>query len=306
MADVHKRNVGRICKRSTGAGNHGAAYASAKPRRPVKSDRVTPVAIFGPMTTRDAESLAWSLGFARRKLEGAFALAAPTGTLGRHILRGAWAAACRDLHYLEMLVRRLLVALAGQLDCKVETRRAGSARGQTGQTGDGAGNSRRHGKAHPLFPACDRRMALSHILSGLSLFTDRAAPVSARNPADPTALRPHPVIEARRLAERFAALVDVLTNPEAHALRLARAIKSGHSPLRLGTPPALARGDAMDLHTSAYVEAERLALVTLNRSALRLGLPPSAIRADAGCGDAPIRRLSRPNARRRGTQNQHG
>ncbi|MEL6753271.1 MAG: hypothetical protein AAFO57_04540, partial [Pseudomonadota bacterium] len=68
------------------------------------------------MTPRDADSLAWSLEFAARRLEGALALAAPSGVLGSHLLRGVWRAACREVHYLEMIVRRLLVALAGQLE----------------------------------------------------------------------------------------------------------------------------------------------------------------------------------------------
>ncbi|MEL6956666.1 MAG: hypothetical protein AAFO88_08490, partial [Pseudomonadota bacterium] len=67
------------------------------------------------MTKRDTDSLTWSLDFTARRLAGAFDLAFPGGAAGSHMLRAAWAAACREVRYLEMMVRRLLVFMAGRL-----------------------------------------------------------------------------------------------------------------------------------------------------------------------------------------------
>ncbi|MEL6957265.1 MAG: hypothetical protein AAFO88_11545, partial [Pseudomonadota bacterium] len=78
---------------------------------------------------------------------------------------------------------------------------------------------------------------------------------------------PAPVMDAARLARRFAALAAVLADPEPHALRLAKRMHQGKAILRLGTAPALARGGTLDLGASAYFEAERLALTVLNRGA---------------------------------------
>ncbi|MEM1106247.1 MAG: hypothetical protein AAGH87_07630, partial [Pseudomonadota bacterium] len=67
------------------------------------------------MDTMDRESLAWSFGFAARRLEGARELAGPQGLACGYMLRAAWRAACREVLYLEMFVRRLLVAMAGDV-----------------------------------------------------------------------------------------------------------------------------------------------------------------------------------------------
>ncbi len=223
------------------------------------------------MTCRDRESLAWSLEYAARRLAGAFDLAAPTGVLGSHLLRGVWRAACRELHYLELMVRRLIVAMAGQV--RLEVPRPGGARFANGF----APESKQKPAKAPVFPVFDRKpglAALQRRLGAVAVWDGAHGDGDVPAPAacDGTFPRPEParVVEAARLAARFAALFDVLEDPDRHARRLARwRARRQASPLRLGAVPALARGGTLDLCHSAFFEAERLALTVLNH-----GWPP--------------------------------
>ncbi|MEM9740808.1 MAG: hypothetical protein AAF829_13180, partial [Pseudomonadota bacterium] len=79
------------------------------------------------MTPRDHDSLAWGLGYASQRLEGALALAAPGGAMAPYVLRGVWRAACRELHYLELFVRRLLLCMAGEMVVETRTHTPGKA-----------------------------------------------------------------------------------------------------------------------------------------------------------------------------------
>ncbi|MEM1106149.1 MAG: hypothetical protein AAGH87_07140, partial [Pseudomonadota bacterium] len=92
---------------------------------------------------------------------------------------------------------------------------------------------------------------------------------------------PDPVVPAQRLAARFAALAAALAAPEHYAARIARRLErrrlglvrsAARRVIRLGYPPALVgrRASVLDLPRSSYYEAERLALLTLNRG------PPQA------------------------------
>jgi len=233
------------------------------------------------MTLRDRESLAWSLEYAARRLAGAFDLAAPSGVLGSHLLRGVWRAACRELHYLELMVRRLIVAMAGQvrLDAPrisgIQDKKAALSTIHRGakRSGDQGENPTKT----PVFPVFDRRpglAALQRRLDAVAMWEGAESDGDVPAPAAGACTFPRPepdrVVAAARLAARFAALFDVLEDPARHARRLARwRARRQASPLRLGTVPALARGGTLDLCHSAFFEAERLALTVLNR-----GWPP--------------------------------
>ncbi|MEL6567944.1 MAG: hypothetical protein AAFQ22_05960 [Pseudomonadota bacterium] len=210
------------------------------------------------MTPNDRASLAWSLGYAARRLEGALALAAPSGALGSHVLRGVWRSACRELYFLELFVRRLLVYMAGQIavaPCSRQVAASASPRENTHKT--------------PVFPVFDRCESLNALQKRLGAIGHWEGEVSGQAP-DPrsgnTSPEPAPAMPAARLAARFAALADVLERPQHHARRLARwRARRAAAALRLGTVPSLARGGPLDLATSSYFEAERLALTVLNR-----------------------------------------
>ncbi|MEO0786905.1 MAG: hypothetical protein AAFY10_14510, partial [Pseudomonadota bacterium] len=135
--------------------------------------------------------------------------------------------------------------------------------GAAGAQADRPGNRNKT----PLFPASERQMGRADILRRLALSAAETAPDAISCPTSPARPDPAPVMDAARLARRFAALAAVLANPEPHALRLAKRMHQGKAVLRLGTAPALARGGTLDLGASAYFEAERLALTVLNRGA---------------------------------------
>lgn len=215
------------------------------------------------MTPREEESLAWSLGFAARRLGGALDLAAPGGWIGSHVLRGVWRAACRELHYLEMMVRRLLVAMAGELELSVSRKVPNACAGVCGDTSDALRN---RGKS-TFFLVFDRKLGPAAVQARLAAIGIWEGDVSAALPkcVFGTPPEPEPVVDAAHLAARFAALASVLADPEAHARRMALKMSRGGDPIRLGARPALARGGTLDLTTSAFVEAERLALKVLNR-----------------------------------------
>ncbi|MEL6663109.1 MAG: hypothetical protein AAFR33_08895, partial [Pseudomonadota bacterium] len=200
------------------------------------------------MTPRDRASLAWSLDYAAQRLDGALALAAPAGALGSHLMRGVWAAACRELHYLEMLVRRLLVCLAGQIE--VTSTASDKGRQSSRLVAQSKTHSNRpvasqNADKPPLFPVSDRKLSPSQIQARLHAMTVGDALQNSRKShamnfnTDSPAL----VVDAARLAARFAALADVLADPERHARRLALwRVRRASAVLRLGAAPALAKG----------------------------------------------------------------
>ena len=213
------------------------------------------------MTHRDHDSLTWSLDYAARRLAGAFGLAFPGGVAGSHVLRGAWRAACRELRYLEMMVRRLIVFMAGSI----------------------APDRRARGLSRPASPTQTVQAHPSSRHSGFALNEPlpSLAQLQAMVNAAPRALparvfgaggEAHPVVCAGRIAARFAALARVLDNPERYARLCARRLwraggRIGRVTLKLlhGLRPALARGGTLDLAASAYMEAERLCFLVLNR-----------------------------------------
>ncbi|MEM1150342.1 MAG: hypothetical protein AAGI03_07270 [Pseudomonadota bacterium] len=284
------------------------------------------------MTPRDRESLALSLGYAARRLDGALALAAPCGVLSRHVLRGVWRAACRELHYLELFMRRLLLCMAGDIAIspraahpekanKPFDNKASKAPPSAILTGDTAAardfdrgvnpsafaspdsdtsalppaspeSERTHVHAaarpgaigsraikggdqpenrdkSPLFPVSDPRpgeKALQRRLAAMGHWEGELPTVPVGSIARANGGTPAPTVCAARLAIRFAALADALARPSYYALRIARLRACrAKAILRLGAVPGLARGGYMDLATSSYFEAERLALTVLNR-----------------------------------------
>ncbi len=221
------------------------------------------------MDQRDADSLAWSLDFAARRLEGALALATrDTGSVA-FMLRGVWRAACRELLYLEMLVRRLIVCLAAQVEPVRPP--SGPARGPAARCAPKPVKPAARAQGFGLFDPLDSPNAiLARMLAASN--PGRAPAVAVR--AEPAAGTP--VVAAGRLLARFAALAQALAHPDRQARRLARIMDTrralaanGHAlrvtPLRLGQAPALARARGLSLESSAYGEAERLALKALNR-----------------------------------------
>ncbi|MEM1149510.1 MAG: hypothetical protein AAGI03_03000 [Pseudomonadota bacterium] len=236
-----------------------------------QSDGFQPASKLSAMTPRDAESLAWSLGFAARRLAGARDLAAPKGWIGSHVLRGIWQAACRELHYLEVMVRRLLVAMAGEMTELVQPQPADTSIRRpkaepitpcvNGPSGKGA--------SPPMFSVHDTKLGPKALQARLSAMGHWEGEVPTRLPEGVFGARPasSSVVEASALADRFVALAAVLADPEPYAKRMALKLGRGVSPLRLGVRPALARSGALDLATSAFFEAERLALTVLNRRA---------------------------------------
>ncbi|MEM1105145.1 MAG: hypothetical protein AAGH87_02060 [Pseudomonadota bacterium] len=216
------------------------------------------------MDQNDRDSLAWSLEYAAQRLAGALALAAPSGAFGAYVLRGTWAAACRELHYLELFVRRLLVCLAG------EVRLGEAASGGCPSTAPPTAKSAEKADKTPIFPVFDAQPSLAALRRLLA-----TTPELGRAPPAPGAPSlgalpgpaPSPVVPARRLAARFAALARVLDDPRRYARRLARwsARRRAAPALHLGAVPGLARGRGLDLARSAFLEAKRLALLTLNR-----------------------------------------
>jgi len=213
------------------------------------------------MTQRDHDSLLWSLDYATRRLVGAFDLAFPGGVAGSHMLRGAWRAACREVAYLEMMVRRLLVFMAG---C-IEVDRAAVRPSWLGPA---------PAPARPVDAApCPAPFALNEALPSLARIRAMMGDAPVARPAGPFGAggEPRPVVSAARLAARFAALARVLDAPERYARLYARRLwrvggRIGAVALKLvhGRRPALARGGTLDLSASAYMEAERLCFLVLN------------------------------------------
>ncbi|MEL6663487.1 MAG: hypothetical protein AAFR33_10835 [Pseudomonadota bacterium] len=212
------------------------------------------------MTPRDADSLAWSLDFAARRLDGAWELAGGPA-LGSHMLRGVWRATCRELRYLEMFVRRLLVFMAGQITLAPTVKRPAP---------DGPMASMVRPTKQPAFAVFDPLLSVDAILKR---YGSNGVDDAQLMPPDWPLTKAHPVVSAAGIAARFAALQRVLEDPGRHARRLARALDRQRgqpgraTPIRLGHAPQLARGGPLDLMRSAYFEAERLALTFLNRGA---------------------------------------
>ncbi|MEM1346544.1 MAG: hypothetical protein AAGI34_18440 [Pseudomonadota bacterium] len=212
------------------------------------------------MTTQDTESFDWNMDYAARRLALAFDLAFPGGVANSHMLRLAWHSACRELRYLEMMVRRLLVFLAGSIKLNDENpvRRAGKRMPK---------DTAKHADRSAGF-ALNETLATYEEILAMAHGTSRA-PASAAY-REPQAL--HPVVSAERIAARFAALARVLEAPDHYARLYARRFWRGGK--RVGTlsiklvhwkRPALARSGTLDLATSAYMEAVRLCFVVLNR-----------------------------------------
>ncbi|MEM1105963.1 MAG: hypothetical protein AAGH87_06195 [Pseudomonadota bacterium] len=241
-------------------------------------------------TDRDHDSFAWSLDFAARTFAGAMDRFAPSGRVAPHLMRGVWVAACRELYYLERFLRRLLVVLAARQG--VEPVAPGAPARQAPDTPlkpqrqrcQNAGPSK---GAERTFAVADRHMSHAAIASKLATQPwvagrrcDMAWPVGDRplSAGPNTAMTPAPpIVDARALAARFAALSAVLADPEPHAERLARMMARRRFPLRLAMPPALARGRGLDMMRSAYLEVERLAVVALDWIAVkRMGLASPA------------------------------
>jgi len=222
------------------------------------------------MDQRDADSLAWSLDFAARRLEGALALATrDTGPVA-FMLRGVWRAACRELLYLEMMVRRLIVCLAAQVEIVRPPSRPGG--GPAARSAPKPVSRAARAPGFGLFDPLDSPNAiLARMQAASNPVPTPATTVRAATPGTGA-----PVVAAGRLLARFAALAQALADPGRQARRLARIMDTrraraakGHAvrvtPLRLGQAPALARTRGLSLESSAYGEAERLALKALNR-----------------------------------------
>ncbi|MEL6569335.1 MAG: hypothetical protein AAFQ22_13025 [Pseudomonadota bacterium] len=216
------------------------------------------------MTTRDTDSLIWSLDYAARRLAGAFDLAFPGGASGSHMLRGAWAAACREVRYLDMMVRRLLVFMAGRIT--VETLSA-RQRPLCASPPPESGTPPTYPPA-PAFALNERLPSLAQIQAMAT-----GTPLGLTAPRPSALGEPAPVVSAARLAARFAALTRVLENHERYARLYARRLwrkggRLGTVALKLvhGIRPGLARGGTLDLAASAYMEAERLCFCVLSRA----------------------------------------
>ncbi|MEN0079347.1 MAG: hypothetical protein AAF753_09580 [Pseudomonadota bacterium] len=233
------------------------------------------------MDTLNRESLAWSFGFAARRLDSARELAGPQGLACGYMLRAAWRAACREVLYLEMFVRRLLVAMAGDVVLAPLAKTPAPAKPDP-KAGPKPANA---APSLPGFSITDPPYAPVNCLNLVSATPLPALPLpgtprpgAAFMLAGPS---PDPVVPAQRLAARFAALAAALEAPERYAARIARRLErrrlglvrsAARRVIRLGYPPALVgrRASVLDLPRSSYYEAERLALLTLNRG------PPQA------------------------------
>ncbi|MEM6947248.1 MAG: hypothetical protein AAF486_04080 [Pseudomonadota bacterium] len=231
------------------------------------------------MDQRDQDSLDWSFDYAARRLDSARALAFPAGRGEAAIQRGAWRAACSELRYLEMMVRRLLICLAGAfLDGPWRSPRKRGAPPRA-PTKPCAGDPRR-----PSFALNERLMSPAQVQA--ALFGRPVIPKSADTRQAPwaDAPEPPPVVDARRLAARFAALARVLAGPEPYARAYARRVRRAWHPAsggigvrlrpraRPGPARRTGRATSLSLERSAFEEAERLSLLTLNRP-LRVAPP---------------------------------
>jgi len=179
-------------------------------------------------------------------------------------------------------VRRLIVCLAAQVEpvrppSGPGCRAAAKSPPETAKTVAKA-------KGFGLFDPLDSPNA---ILARMLAASDpgRAPAVTVRAPTTGTGA---PVVAAGRLLARFAALAQALADPDRQARRLARIMVTrraraakGHvvrvTPLRLGQAPALARARGLSLESSAYGEAERLALKALNRPYADILLQPPEV-----------------------------
>jgi len=246
------------------------------------------------MDQRDADSLAWSLDFAARRLEGALALATrDTGPVA-FMLRGVWRAACRELLYLEMMVRRLIVCLAAHVE--IVRPPSGPARGQAARSAPKPVSRAARASGFGLFDPLDSPNAiLARMQAASNPLPTPAVTVRAATPGNGA-----PVVAAGRLLARFAALAQALADPGRQARRLARIMDTrraraakGHAvrvtPLRLGQAPALARTRGLSLESSAYGEAERLALKALNRPCADSTLQPPKGADAPGLHASPLR-----------------
>ncbi|MEM1106042.1 MAG: hypothetical protein AAGH87_06605 [Pseudomonadota bacterium] len=264
------------------------------------------------MTPNDRDSLAWSLDYAARTLAGAMARLAPKAPAMPYLARGAWIAACRELQFLELFVRRLLICLAGDIaerfchrglpapEAAERAAKAAVARGGA------AGSPPRGRRPAPVFPAFDRFFTKAQIQRWLDCSEQAYAPPGwaeaapdAGTLADARPLaclaRLAPMVDGRRIAERFAALAAVLADPEPHARRLARwQVRRRRSALCLGRVPTLAKAGVLDLASSSFFEAERLAVAAINRawggadSVPETGpAPPGAATIKDGSGPEP-------------------
>ncbi|MEM1105550.1 MAG: hypothetical protein AAGH87_04095, partial [Pseudomonadota bacterium] len=199
------------------------------------------------MDTMDRESLAWSFGFAARRLDSARELAGPQGLACGYMLRAAWRAACREVLYLEMFVRRLLVAMAG--DVVLAPRAKTPAAEPDPKAGPKPATA---APSLPSFCITDPPYAPVNCLNLVSATPLPALPLPG-TPRPGAAFMlagpaPDPVVSAQRLAARFAALAAALEAPERYAARIARRLErrrlglvrsAARRVIRLGYPPAL-------------------------------------------------------------------
>ncbi|MEM6948011.1 MAG: hypothetical protein AAF486_07955, partial [Pseudomonadota bacterium] len=201
------------------------------------------------MDTLDRESLAWSFGFAARRLEGARELAGPQGLACGYMLRAAWRAACREVLYLEMFVRRLLVAMAADVVLAKTPVPAAQADRPKPKAGPKPANA---APSLPSFSITDPPYAPVNCLNFVSATPLPALPLPG-TPRPGAAFMlagpaPDPIVSAQRLAARFAALAAALEAPERYAARIARRLErrrlglvrsAARRVIRLGYPPAL-------------------------------------------------------------------
>ncbi|MEM1105895.1 MAG: hypothetical protein AAGH87_05850 [Pseudomonadota bacterium] len=236
------------------------------------------------MTQRDRDSLAWSLDFAARRLAAAFALAAPSGALGPYLARAAWRAACREVQYLELFVRRLLVCMAAGMKIRAPLATAPREALVKAQPAPPPA-AERAARPAPLLPVFDRQPSWAELKRQLACWEDGESPPISDWTHRPKAYLA-PMVDARRLAARFAALARALEAPERPARRLARWMARAEARRRQGAGPrpalhvmaipSLARGRDLDLDRSAFLEAKRLALEALDRRWRHPGPAPPA------------------------------
>lgn len=219
---------------------------------PALSDRPAPGPKLAGMTETDRLSLNWCLDLAARRVGEAVRRGFEGGFVS-HIPRGLWAALCREVAFLEAVVRRLLIALVGVLP---EPAKAHARRAISPVSSRGTAPSPPSGTAL-LEPLPDAVAMMARLMGEAQ--TGRK---SGGNPLPA-------VMPAARLWNRLASLKALLADPEAAARRMARRLalrrELRKSPLHLGHRPAAARSRHWSQERDVFFEVARLALLVLNR-----------------------------------------
>lgn len=204
------------------------------------------------MTETDRLSLNWCLELAARRV-GQAVLRGFEGGFVSHIQRGLWAALCREVAFLEAVIRRLLIALVGVLPEARGPRDRPAHRPHSLPTTAASG---RFGTA--LLEPLPNPVAMMARLTR----EGQICPKTGGNTLPS-------VMPAARLWNRLASLSALLADPEATARRMARRLACRRarrkSPLHLSHRPAAARSRHWNQERDVFSEATRLALIVLNR-----------------------------------------